>query len=146
DGRRIDVSVTISPLRDATQQIIGASKVARDITERKRAELEREQLLRSERAARADVERHSRMKDEFLATLGHELRTPLNAILGWAQLLGRRASDDTELAHGIAVIERNARAQARLIEDLLDMNRILAGKMHIDLQRVDLATMITAAV
>jgi len=87
------------------------------------------------------------MKDEFLATLSHELRTPLNAILGWAQLLGADADGLTpEAREGVGVIERNARVQARLVEDLLDMSRIISGKVRLDVQRADLATVIRAAV
>jgi PAS domain S-box-containing protein len=143
DGRVIDVSLTVSPIRDSSGRVIGASKIARDITERKAA---REALLAGERAARAEAERVSRMKDEFLATLSHELRTPLNAILGWAQIL--RASEPTpgDLGQGLETIERNARLQAQLIEDLLDMSRIISGKVRLDVQRVDLSAVIDAAV
>lgn len=143
-GRRIFVSVTSSPIRDEQGRIVGASKVARDITERKRAEIEREHLLAAERAARSEAERHSRMKDEFLATLGHELRTPLNAVLGWAHLL-QKGSDPAELREGLGVIERNARVQAQLIEDLLDMSRIVAGNLRLSVQPVDLHAVIEAA-
>jgi PAS domain S-box-containing protein len=98
DGRLIDVSLTISPLRDQTAEIVGASKILRDVTERKRIErelqellAERNQLLASERAARSEAERLSTSKDEFLALLSHELRTPLNAILGWPPRISRKA-------------------------------------------------------
>jgi CheY-like chemotaxis protein len=84
------------------------------------------------------------MKDEFLATLSHELRTPLNAILGWANLL-RETQDPREIAEGLEVIERNARAQTQIIEDLLDMSRIISGKVRLDVQRVDLLTVINSA-
>lgn len=144
-GRQIHVSVTISPIRDAEGRIVGASKVARDITEQKLIEAAREQLLGAERAARAEAERHSRMKDEFLATLGHELRTPLNAVMGWAQLLLRRKPADPEIGHGLEVIERNSRQQAQLIEDLLDMGRIVSGQLRLDVQAVDLRTVIESA-
>jgi PAS domain S-box-containing protein len=142
DGRRIDVSVTISPVKDTTGRIVGASKVARDITQFKRVMAERQQLLESEQAARREAERVNRVKDEFLATLGHELRTPLNAILGWAQILRTGADDPKELAEGLETIERNARAQNQLIEELLDMSRIVSGKMRLDVQRVDLPQVI----
>ncbi|MDB5318645.1 MAG: sensor hybrid histidine kinase [Phycisphaerales bacterium] len=104
------------------------------------------QLLESERAARAEAERAGRMKDEFLATLSHELRTPLNAILGWATMLRRSPDDAAEVASGIEVIERNARLQAQLIEDLLDMSRIISGKIRLDVRSVDPTVVIDAAV
>jgi signal transduction histidine kinase/CheY-like chemotaxis protein len=104
------------------------------------------QLLESERAARAEAERAGRMKDEFLATLSHELRTPLNAILGWATMLRRTADDPEEVASGLEVIERNARVQAQLIEDLLDMSRIISGKIRLDVRSVDPTVVIDAAV
>ncbi|HVL35676.1 MAG TPA: ATP-binding protein, partial [Burkholderiales bacterium] len=103
-------------------------------------------LFEAEQAARAQAERMSEMKDEFLATLSHELRTPLSAILGWSQVLRRRAMPQDELNHGLDVIERNARAQTQLIEDLLDMSRITSGKIRLDIQPVDPASVIEAAV
>jgi PAS domain S-box-containing protein len=117
----------------------------RDITERKHAEAEREQLLVSEREAREQAEREMRIKDEFLATLSHELRTPLNAILGWSNVL-RTSDNPQEIAEGLEVIERNARSQTQIIEDLLDMSRIISGKVRLDVQRVDLLPVIKAAV
>jgi PAS domain S-box-containing protein len=112
----------------------------------RRAAEERKHLLEAERAARAEAERVSLMKDEFLATLSHELRTPLNAILGWAQILRADARDNPELDEGLAVIERNTRVQAQLIEDLLDMSRIISGKVRLDVQRVELQDVVKAAV
>jgi signal transduction histidine kinase/ActR/RegA family two-component response regulator len=112
----------------------------------KRAAAERTQLLDAERAARAEAERASLMKDEFLATVSHELRTPLNAILGWAQLLRMGTDEPGELEEGLEAIERNSRAQAQLIEDLLDMSRIISGKVRLDVQAVDLAEVVNAAV
>jgi PAS domain S-box-containing protein len=128
DGRRAQLAVT------------------RDITIRKRAETEREHLLEAERAARAEAERVSLMKDQFLATVSHELRTPLNAILGWSQVLRSRNYHDQDLADGLEVIERNTRVQTQLIEDLLDMSRIISGKIRLDVQQVDLHEVIKAAV
>ncbi len=125
---------------------VGHLSVTRDVTTRKQADAEREALLVAERAARAEAERIGLMKDQFLATLSHELRTPLNAILGWAQILASRARGDDELAEGLAVIERNTQLQARLIEDLLDMSRIVSGKIRLDVQQVDLQDVIKAAV
>lgn len=95
---------------------------------------ERKQLLENERLARVQAERMSAMKDEFLAVLSHELRTPLSAILGWSQLLRRRVHGDDVMARSLEVIERNARVQTQLIEDLLDMSRIASGKIRLDLQ------------
>ncbi|MES2016885.1 MAG: ATP-binding protein [Pseudomonadota bacterium] len=107
---------------------------------------ERKVLLESERSARAEAERTSQMKDEFLATLSHELRTPLSAILGWAQVLRRGSRDQSDLLRGLQTIERNARAQAQLIEDLLDMSRITSGKVLLDMQTVAPSVFIDAAI
>jgi PAS domain S-box-containing protein len=124
----------------------GQLAVTREITARKRAEAERDQLLERERTARIEAERVSLMKDEFLATLSHELRTPLNAILGWSQILRTRDHLDEEVAEALEVIERNARMQTQLIEDLLDMSRIISGKIRLDVQQVDLQDVIKAAI
>ncbi|HYC99861.1 MAG TPA: PAS domain S-box protein [Phycisphaerales bacterium] len=145
DGRLLNISLTVSPVKDSEGRVVGASKVARDISERKRSDEERERLLASERAARADAERAGRMKDEFLATLSHELRTPLSAVLGWAGILRKKPADPDTLEQGLAVIERNARLQSQLIGDLLDMSRIISGKMRLDVQRVELPVVIEAA-
>ncbi len=122
----------------------GVQIILRDISERKRAEDEKSRLLASERAARSAAEHANRMKDEFLATLSHELRTPLNAIVGWSQLL-KAGYDEKDLEQGLATIERNARLQTRLIEDLLDMSRIISGKLRLDIQRVMPSKIIEAA-
>ena len=111
------------------------------------ANAQKDRLLESERAARNEVERTSRIKDEFLATLSHELRTPLNAILGWSHLLRTAAAQfPEELQEGLEIIERNARSQAQIIEDLLDMNRIISGKIRLDVQRLELSPVIQAAI
>jgi PAS domain S-box-containing protein len=120
--------------------------ILRDISERKRAEEEKSRLLSSERAARSAAEHASRMKDEFLATLSHELRTPLNAIVGWSQLLLQGSTDEADLKQGLLTIERNARVQTQLIEDLLDMSRIISGKLRLDIQRALPASFIEAAI
>jgi PAS domain S-box-containing protein len=138
DGRIIDVSLSVSPIRDAEGKIVGASKIARDITERKRAEEERERLLAAAEAA-------NRMKDEFLATLSHELRTPLNAIVGWARILQSGKVDADDLEEGLAAIERNAQVQSQLIEDLLDISRISSGNLRLDVQRLNVTEVIEAA-
>jgi PAS domain S-box-containing protein len=146
DGKIINISLTVSPVRDHEGQIIGASKIARDITERKRIEAERDEMLVRERQARSDAEIANRVKDEFLALLSHELRTPLNAILGWTDILSSPKGQSPESTrHAIEVIQRNAKVQKRLIEDLLDMSRILSGKLVIKKERVDLASVLTAA-
>jgi PAS domain S-box-containing protein len=111
-----------------------------------RAAEERKVLLDSERSARAEAERTSQMKDEFLATLSHELRTPLSAILGWSQVLRRGTRDQADLHRGLQTIERNARNQAQLIEDLLDMSRITSGKVLLDMQTLSPASVIDAAI
>jgi signal transduction histidine kinase len=112
---------------------------------RKHAE-EREGLLANERAALAESERASRLKDDFLATLSHELRTPLNAILGWAQLLRARPSDLKQIGEGLETIERNARSQAQIIDDLLEMSRIISGKLRLDVQQIDLAAITESSI
>nr|RNJ70052.1 MAG: PAS domain-containing hybrid sensor histidine kinase/response regulator [Leptolyngbya sp. IPPAS B-1204] len=123
-----------------------------NITERKRAEAirlrlaeEREQLLAREQAAREAAEAASRIKDEFLAVVSHELRTPLNPILGWSKLLRSRQLDEQKTDRALEVIERNAQMQAQLINDLLDVSRILRGKLSLDTQPVDLVVTIQAA-
>jgi PAS domain S-box-containing protein len=117
-----------------------------DITDFRRAEREKEELLGAERAARSEAERLGHLKDEFLATLSHELRTPLNAILGWATLLRRVPVGSADHARGLDTIERNARVQAQIIGDLLDMSRIISGKVQLDVQPIDLQDVISAAV
>jgi PAS domain S-box-containing protein len=127
------------------KQLVRCWATQRDITDRKLAEQQRDALLSSERAARADAERAGRMKDEFLSMLSHELRTPLNAILGWAQLLRREDVSGPDLAQGLESIERNSRAQAQIIEDLLDMSRIVAGKVRLEIRTVELSEVVDAA-
>jgi PAS domain S-box-containing protein len=160
DGRQLHISLTISPIKDANGYVVGASKIARDITERKEAEraleearktaeavdAERQRLLNSERAARSEAERANRVKDEFLATLSHELRTPLNAVVGWAYTLRTGIPGSRDLAQGLEAIERNARVQAQIIDDLLDMSRIISGKVRLDVQRLDLPAVLTEAI
>jgi two-component system, chemotaxis family, CheB/CheR fusion protein len=145
DGSEIDISLTISPIRDKTGKVIGASKIARDITERKRIESERDELLSRESAARAVAEKASRLKDEFLATVSHELRSPLNAILGWARMLGENRLDKEKSARAFEVIYRNAHAQNQLIGDLLEVSRIITGKLRLDVSMVELIPIINAA-
>ncbi|HYP15875.1 MAG TPA: PAS domain S-box protein [Opitutus sp.] len=146
DGSRFFVTGLMSALTDAQGRRIGMAKIMRDITDRHAAAAERERLLESERAARAEAERTSRLKDDFLATLSHELRTPLNAILGWTQVLKEGGLDPELMAEGLEIIDRNTHVQAQLIEDLLDMSRIISGKVRLNAQRVDLSTVIDAAI
>jgi PAS domain S-box-containing protein len=148
DGQFVEISLTISPIRDSSGQIIGAAKVAHDITARRRAERalreretelsklisERDYLLQSERTARSEAERLSHVKDEFLATLSHELRTPLNAIQGWATLLREKRARPEDYQRGLETIERNVRIQTQIVNDLLDMSRIISGKIHLEVQ------------
>jgi len=120
--------------------------VVTDITHRRAAEAERERLLASERAARSEAERANRLKDEFLATVSHELRSPLNAIVGWAHVLKMRGSSDNDYRAGVEAIDRNAKVQAQLIADLLDVSRITAGKLRLDLVQVELGAVVRNAV
>ena len=113
--------------------------------ERKRAEEKLAHLLVRERSARADAEKANRLKDEFLATLSHELRTPLNAVIGWARILKSGRVDEESAAHAIDVIERNAWAQKQIIEDILDVSRVITGKLQLHLARVDLVSVVNAA-
>jgi signal transduction histidine kinase len=116
-----------------------------EVEERRRVEAERVALLASEQEARAHAESVNRMKDEFLATLSHELRTPLNAILGWAHLLNSGRSDPAMVERAIGVIRKNAMAQSQLIEDILDVSRIIGGKLRLTIGRVQLRDVIEAA-
>lgn len=117
-----------------------------DITELRQAQSERDELLKAERAARSEAERLSHMKDEFLATLSHELRTPLNAIMGWSRLLRRVGTESPDYLRGLDTIERNAHVQAQIVGDLLDMSRIISGKVQLDIQALDLVEVITGAI
>lgn len=133
------------PLHDKIGRIERWFGTATDIDEQKSLQEERNRLLRRERQARGDAERASRMKDEFLATISHELRTPLTAILGWAQMLRRGKLSDEDRAEAIETIERSARAQRALINDLLDMSRIVAGRLRLDVKPVNLQAVIEDA-
>ncbi|HLO40037.1 MAG TPA: ATP-binding protein, partial [Phycisphaerales bacterium] len=137
------------PLPDGTNGVVCYFADISDHVRARQALAESEerlkQILESERAARAEAERAGRMKDEFLATLSHELRTPLNAIIGWTHLLRKSPPTPEHTEQGLAVIERNARVQTQLIADLLDMSRIISGKMRLDVQRVELPLVIEAA-
>ncbi|CAN5614932.1 hypothetical protein BH09VER1_BH09VER1_22070 [soil metagenome] len=134
------------PFKDCSGRIVRWLGTDTDIHDKKMLEKENQDLFESERLARLEAERQGRTKDDFLATLSHELRTPLNAILGWAELLHRGKVKPEDQAAGLEVISRNARTQAEIIEDLLDMSRIVSGKLRLDIQQVDLATVINDAV
>jgi PAS domain S-box-containing protein len=134
-----------APLTDDQGRIRGSVGAFLDITNRKKAEAEREQLLERERIAREAAEGANRIKDEFLAILSHELRTPLNPILGWARLLRTHKFDEQAVERALETIERNAKLQTELIEDLLDVSRILQGKMVLNVKSVGLVSVIEAA-
>lgn len=143
DGLKVDVSLTISPVRDAGGRIVGASKIARDITERKvfesqliKQNLELEAAVKAAQEATEERRRQETLKEHFLASISHELRTPLQSILGWTQMLLSEETSIDEVRRGIHVIEKNAKSQVKIIEDLLDMSRILSGKIRLDLQPV----------
>ena len=140
------ISLTVSPVRNRDGVVIGASKIARDISERVRADEERTRLLASEQAARAQAEAANRGKDQFLATVSHELRTPLNAIVGWAAMLEHTAPADARMHKGIHSISRNTRTLAQLVDDLLDVSRMISGKMRLDAVSMDVGDVIDAAV
>jgi CheY-like chemotaxis protein len=120
--------------------------ISRDITERKRAEEERERLLLQEKEAREEAETASRMKDEFLATISHELRTPLTAILGWASMLNRGSLSQCQTRHALQVIQQSARSQARLVDDILDTARIITGRLKLDAHPVKIERVFQAAI
>ncbi|KYF53053.1 hypothetical protein BE04_23375, partial [Sorangium cellulosum] len=137
DGALFWASVVITALRGTGGELVGFAKVTRDLTERRRAEEERLRLAQAQEA--------NRMKDEFLATISHELRTPLNAILGWSSLLCDSVSDP-EIANAFDTIRRNAQAQARIVEDVLDVSRIITGKMRIETRPLSFAAIVDQAI
>ena len=153
DGTLLDISLTVSPIRDDDGTVIGASKIARDITQAKAAEAERQRLLSiAEEAADenarlyAELQEANRLKDEFLATLSHELRTPLNAILGYARMLRAGIVPADRQPRAVETIERNAKSLTQIVEDVLDVSRIISGKLRLDIQMVDLTGVVRQAV
>ena len=160
DGRHIDISLTVSPIVGPNGQIVGASKIARDITEQhqahkaldealafaKRAQGEAEAAAAEKERLFRKAEESSRLKEEFLATISHELRTPLSAVLGWTRMLRLGQLSEPDRAKALDTIERNARAQAQLIDDLLDVSRIVTGKLRMDVRPSDPTSFIYAAV
>jgi PAS domain S-box-containing protein len=153
DGTERPIDDSGAPIRSRDGRIVGVVLVFRDVSERRRGELERrdaalerDRLLDAERAARAEAERASRVKDEFVAMVSHELRTPLNAILGWTQLMERPGAGPDVVARGLDVIARNTRLQAQLIADLLDISRIISGKLQLEIAQVDVASVVGDAI
>jgi len=145
DGRSIRQSGRIGPLT-AGEAIVGTICVIEDVTERLRSERELRAQIEASDRARALAEEAVRARDEFLTTLSHEIRTPLNAVLGWTRILIERPAGPEMLARALEVIDRNAMAQVRLIDDLLDTARIMSGKLRLDAQPVDLARAVLAAI
>jgi len=139
DGSEFDISLTISPIRDESGTVVGASKIARDITERKRA-------AQAIADARLDAEEANRLKDEFLATLSHELRTPLNALVGYTRMLRDGQIDAGQQPRAFEILERNASLLTRLVDDMLDVSAIISGKTRLNVQPIALSQLIDQAV
>jgi PAS domain S-box-containing protein len=137
--------VLVTPIRDEDGNVLRLLAISRDITEQKHVDEERNQLLERERQARSEAEHATQMKDEFLATVSHELRTPLNSIVGWVGVLKQDQSRET-LRKAIDVIDRNSRRQAQMIDDLLDVSRIVSGKLPLAVHPVDLVALIDEVV
>ncbi len=166
DGSRFWANVVITPIRGQDATLLGFAKVTRDLTERRRHEEERLILARTEQArklaeenesrvqalaeslreARDKAEESTRMKDEFLATVSHELRTPLNAILGWARMLQTKSMSAEQAQRAIDSVVRNAIAQNQIIDDLLDVSRIITGQLRLDVEVLDANQVVAAAV
>jgi PAS domain S-box-containing protein len=145
DGREVWVEAQSIVVCDETGPV-GMRGVTMDISAAVEAEKERAELLESESQAREEAEEASRLKEEFLATVSHELRTPLNAVVGWSRLLRMGQLDKDATAHAVDVIERNAAAQRQIIEDLLDVSRIITGKLRINTEPIDVLLVIHAAI
>ncbi|MBW4516123.1 MAG: PAS domain-containing protein [Timaviella obliquedivisa GSE-PSE-MK23-08B] len=135
-----------SPYRNKSGEVIGLIGIASDISDRVQLERDRERVLQQEQAARESAETANRIKDEFLAVLSHELRSPLNPILGWTKLLQSGNLDQEKTAHALETIERNVKLQSELIEDLLDVSRILQSKLSLNISSVNLGLTIEAAI
>ena len=137
DGKLVDVSVTISPVRDATGRIVGASKIARDVTLQKRFQQELQTAREVAERAREEAEAANRAKDHFLSVLSHELRTPLTPVLAAISMMERDATVTGHLAESVSMIRRNVETEARLVDDLLDLTRIARGKVRLHFEVVD---------
>lgn len=146
DGTLFWANGIITPLRERSGNLRGFTKILQDLTERKRVEEEREQLLQREQAARSEAEAANRAKDEFLAIVSHELRTPMTAIVGWAGMLEAGKLDELRATLAVETIARNANLQMQLIDDLLDISRIVRGELSLNWGTIDLAAVITAAI
>ena len=144
-GEERTIEISMFTMRSGLGEPQCYVSIKRDITARKRTEEKVAQLLVRERTARADAEKANRLKDEFLATLSHELRTPLNAVIGWSRILKAGRIDHEGSTHAIDVIERNAWAQKQIIEDILDVSRVITGKLQLHLGPVDLVSVVSAA-
>jgi len=146
DGSEVDINVSLAPIHDSDGKSCSFIMTAVDITLNKQVEAERRVLLQREQKARIDAEKASRIKDEFLAIVSHELRTPLNAILGWTKLISSGRIQQDRIKQALEVIDRNATLQAQLIEDLLDISRIIRGKLHLELSSFNLKDIIRETV
>jgi len=146
DGTEWPIDDTAAPIRSEQGEVLGAVLVFRDISERKRMELERDRLLASAQAAQKEAEHANRLKDEFLATASHELRTPLTAVVGWSRMLRTGKLDAENSARALEAIERNATLQTKLIDDLLDVSRIITGKLILDRRAIEMAHVLSDAV
>jgi PAS domain S-box-containing protein len=153
NGDEWPVADSAAPIVNQEGHVIGVVLVFREISQARKAEArnradaaERERLLQSERAARSEAERANRIKDDFVAMVSHELRTPLNTILGWTELLRVNQDNPGTLGHGLDVIARSTRLQTQLISDLLDISRIVAGKLHLELEEADLGEIVRNSV
>jgi PAS domain S-box-containing protein len=146
DGREIPVDDSAAPIKSAEGHVTGAVMVFRDVSERRRVERERTVLAEAERLARTDAEHANSLKDQFLAMVSHELRTPLNAVLGWADILQRGDIDRTKRERALSAIYTNAARQVQLIDELLDVSRIISGKLRLERAAIDLAEIVRTAV
>lgn len=146
DGRNIPIDDSGAPIRDAAGNLVGAVLIFRDITERRQAEREHAKMLSREQSARADAEAANRAKDEFVAMISHEIRSPLTAVMGWGQMLLAGALDQNESRRAVESILLNARAQTKLIEDLMDISRAITGKLRLSVRMLDPIPIIDDAV
>lgn len=146
NGTSFPVSLSLTALRDAEGYITGFLGIANDISDRRRIDAERVEVLRLEQEARKTAEENNRLKDDFLAMISHELRAPLTAILGWAQMLRAGSLDRSSAERALLTIERNAKTQAHLVGDLLDASRIATGKLALDIKGLELMSIVESAV